>query len=560
MSNRYITSILSLVAAASVNAQDLTTEITVDRTVVTELPAAAPLSSVFPSLPKNNGNMFGVKPVMYTQWTEFKPVASDLNTPLYTGFTPAPGYRGYVLGGYFPAYNAEAAAGYRFIDTKDSQLGASARFNGYSYKYQENKITDNTFSAQIGGSHRFSFGAVFAANADFMHAGLKSFGTDRGVNGFRFNAGVYSQQKYRLKVGFDYFGLNDAIPVSVSGQYDGKPRDMRFTAEGGYVFSFGDATDFDFGVKGDVLNRKDVMDNFNETGDYSFTSFLFTLNPALRYSTDNFKARIGVSLSMAHKTATGKFCLAPDVMLAWMPSGIVDIYALARGGRDIRGLRWQYEISPFSTGAEAESMAKSPVDARAGINLRPSSGLKVGIFAGYSYWKNLMVLQRYNAWQSTGDFTRLPLNYHDFELKGFNYGFEASYEVAPWGSVRLDGTFYAEGDPALADRAKAVLNAGVTLRPVARLTVDADYRLRSSRRYISYSYIHNNLDNSNTLQSDYSANLGSVSDLCIGANYEVTPQFSAFLRLENILGHRYQIIPDLYSRTIHGLLGVSYVF
>ena len=81
MSNRYITSILFLVAAASVNAQDLTTEITVDRTVVTELPAAAPLSSVFPSLPKNNGNMFGVKPVMYTQWTEFKPVASDLNTP-----------------------------------------------------------------------------------------------------------------------------------------------------------------------------------------------------------------------------------------------------------------------------------------------------------------------------------------------------------------------------------------------------------------------------------------------------------------------------------------------
>ena len=56
------------------------------------------------------------------------------------------------------------------------------------------------------------------------------------------------------------------------------------------------------------------------------------------------------------------------------------------------------------------------------------------------------------------------------------------------------------------------------------------------------------------------AGLGNVSDLCIGGNYAVTPQFSVFLQLENILGRRYQIIPDLYSKAFHGMFGASYIF
>ena len=162
MNIKYITSILLLQAVLAGTAQDLSTEITVDRTVVTELPVAAPLSSVFPSMPADNGNKFSVKPVQYTQWTEFQPAASTFNTPLFTGFTPAPGYRGYILGGYFPAYNAEAAAGYRFIDTKDSQLGASVlQIPGQQNRRQyllssDRRISPACFRRCIRGRNRLS--------------------------------------------------------------------------------------------------------------------------------------------------------------------------------------------------------------------------------------------------------------------------------------------------------------------------------------------------------------------------------------------------------------------
>lgn len=558
MNIRYITSICLLSGAIAATAQDLTTEITVDRTVVTELPAAAPLASVFPTSPDGSGNVFTLKPTQYMQWADFLAAPLNLNAPLYTGFNPGPDYRGYAMAGYFPAYNAKAAVGYSAIKNRDSHLGVSLGFDGYSYKYDGNKTLNNTFRAKIDGFHRFSTGTVFTARADYLYSSLENFGEDRVADSFRFRAGLFNREKFRAGAEFDYFGINDAFPVG--NTYAGKPRDLRFSVNGAYILALGEKTDLDFGVKADVLNRNGVQDMFTAAGDYSFTAYLVELNPALRYDSDNFKAHVGVRLSLAHNTTCGKYAIVPDVTLVWTPSGIVDLYARADGGHEMRGFRWQYEVSPFSLGPNAECMSKSTVNGRAGINLRPLSGLQVGLFAGYSSWRNAPVFMRYNTWESIGNFTRLPSNYNYIDLKGANYGFEASYEVAEWGRVAVDGTVYSEGDPTAADRAKFVGNARLSVRPIDKLTIDVDYRLRTSRRYIAINYIHNNGDDTYIYEHDGDMPLGDVSDFGIRGTYKITPRFSAFLRLDNVFGKRYQILPDLYSRTIHGLLGVSYVF
>ncbi len=51
-------------AAMTAAAQDLTTEITVDRTVVTDLPDAEPLKSVFPVMPQLPATDFRLQPAM----------------------------------------------------------------------------------------------------------------------------------------------------------------------------------------------------------------------------------------------------------------------------------------------------------------------------------------------------------------------------------------------------------------------------------------------------------------------------------------------------------------
>ena len=133
MLTRSLIAITCLSAVATAAAQDLTTEITVDRTVVTELPDAEPLKSVFPSIPQLPAADFRLQPAMYNRASAFNPMAGNLKAPLYTGIDAPSGYRGYAFAGYFPAFNAEAALGYRFVNTKATQAGAALSYDCLLY-------------------------------------------------------------------------------------------------------------------------------------------------------------------------------------------------------------------------------------------------------------------------------------------------------------------------------------------------------------------------------------------------------------------------------------------
>ena len=54
--------------------------------------------------------------------------------------------------------------------------------------------------------------------------------------------------------------------------------------------------------------------------------------------------------------------------------------------------------------------------------------------------------------------------------------------------------------------------------------------------------------------------LGSVSELSLGATYKINEKVTVYARGENILGHRYDIYPGLPSAGVHGLAGVSLKF
>ena len=149
MNIKHILPILGLCGSIVAQAEDLSTEITVDRTVVAELPAASPLLSVFPSLLPVPASDVNIRPAQYGQASNFTPIAGHTDTPLFTGLPAPDGYRGYFWAGYFPAYNLGAAAGYRIIDKENTSLGAAVRFDGSSYKtkgFFQDKATvrDNT--------------------------------------------------------------------------------------------------------------------------------------------------------------------------------------------------------------------------------------------------------------------------------------------------------------------------------------------------------------------------------------------------------------------------------
>lgn len=130
---RIILSTFILTGALALNAQ-LSAEIDVERTVVPRLELQAPLPSVVPAIIASGEAPMRLSLSEYTGGAaDFASKPGGFLGPSYTGLTAASPYRGYVWGGYFPAYNLGIGAGYRFIRRERTSLGAALQFDGSSY-------------------------------------------------------------------------------------------------------------------------------------------------------------------------------------------------------------------------------------------------------------------------------------------------------------------------------------------------------------------------------------------------------------------------------------------
>ena len=54
--------------------------------------------------------------------------------------------------------------------------------------------------------------------------------------------------------------------------------------------------------------------------------------------------------------------------------------------------------------------------------------------------------------------------------------------------------------------------------------------------------------------------LGNTGSLNLDARYAITPAFSVFANLENLLCRRWRLAPQVLSQRMHGLVGVSVKF
>lgn len=118
---------------------------------------------------------------------------------------------------------------------------------------------------------------------------------------------------------------------------------------------------------------------------------------------------------------------------------------------------------------------------------------------------------------------------------------EASAEFAP---QKPESGYYM-----WRDRAKTVVKASATVRPIERLALTLGYEWRGDRAFYMYG------------REDVTRiSAGSVSDLSFGARYALTPALDIFARGDNLLGRRYRLLPYVPSQGVHGLVGASFKF
>lgn len=539
-------------------AQDLTTEITVDRTVVTDLPDAEPLKSVFPVMPQLPATDFRLQPAMYSRASVFSPLAGNLNAPLYTGIHAPLDYRGYAFGGYFPAFNAEAALGYRFVNTAATQAGAALSYNGFSYKSglsePKTTVSSNTFRAQADASHRFDAGATVTASVDYMYSALKSplFAAEaqkQNISAFRASAGVSGGKRiaYDIYLGYSHFGLGKDI-VNRYGTNIAPASDDRFGIDGSVSFAMGHEgnTAFALGLGTDFLKSTGFKPGEFDVTPVDETSGIIKINPALRYAGKKASIKIGAIINFGVNSQDKVFHIAPDMTLCWTPSAAFDAYVTADGGERFNDLRWQYEQSVFAAGATASTRSFTKLRSRIGFNAHLFNDFRIGAFAGYGYVNNLPVYAlTLRGADATGS-ALLPLIFDTERAKSWYFGGNIGYDFRRYASISAEGRYYTKGDFSSADRAHMVLDASLKIFPIEKLSFEATYTLRARRHY--------------TAPLVGCVNMHNSSLLGLTANYAITERFSAFASVRNLLNRRCLSTPLVESRPLHGLVGVSYLF
>ncbi len=571
INNRLTTIMAAMVAVAGFNAagQTLTKEITVDKEIVPEQRAATRLNAT-PAL---------VQPRFTTPQLSM----SDRTTPVtipdkiyrlepalaQNGDTAAVARRGYVDLGYFPTYNLAISAGYTFIDKADSRLNAWLQFDGLSYKSRvcdgdklkfgrDNFVVGLDYAARLATGGRLSVDGAYS----YMSASrpwndqLNRLANHRAWIDAAYQ-GSTSQFTYEAGVNLGYTGMKGDSEIELADWRDATNLDA--------------VNEVDFGLNGLVATHVDNNSRFGLRADARFNRFshfacwsldesaegltldgdgaraigVVKLNPFWQYGDSELKALIGVDVDLS--VNSGRFFnLAPDVRVDWLPAAAnsyFGVYLTARGGVHANTMGSLLDYSPYVDPALAYGNSRVPVDGEIGITIGPWLGTALELRAGYSMtdnWLMPVAVEGSNLW------TRV-------DLKGWRAGATLTHR-SKWVKELRVAYDYApnkgtKGYYLWRDHASSVLDAQVTVNPIARLDVTAGFESRWGRKiYVPGA------------ESLETGSLGRSNNLSVGALYRVTDRLSVFARGENLLDTHWYILQDIPAQGITGLVGVTYKF
>lgn len=580
------------IAAICLQAKDLKTEITVDRTIVPVEREAYRLGSLNPRLLASPTTFRSLSLTEYTTPSALSRSIPRLEPAAYADTFALSPYRGYASIGYFPAFNIGASAGYRFIDTRRTRLGAWLQYDGYSYKPSDAETSDGSYSdntvtigawfdqrvgsrSQFGAGLSYSHAAVglpdefvndsrsadvfdgrltwtsrvgvvgYGASLDFSHFG---FGKDMAVSTGSIKAA--SENRFTLKGGVGYYGSSESSRGGIDLTADFVSR------SNGFEQVAVPAASLDFDSYDNGFFEHDAVPNgvlyFYSPIDAGMLGVI-SLTPYYSFSDGTVNGRIGAKVELSTGGDGKKIHVAPDVMLDWNPASQLALFARIGGGEHLNSLRTLFDYCPFMNSAWQYQRSHLPVTADLGVNIGSFAGFSARIFGGYAV-ANEWLMPQYSSLPANSQVLKLEgSNFGIYDIKGWHAGVGLAYELRSMVKAEVSAQTAPQGRDKgyymWLDRAKYVIDAKVEVRPIAPLRVSLGYQLRTKRRNYAFD------------GSAYELiDLRSVNDLSVDASYSINDSFSVFARGENLLNRRHELISDIESQGIKGLIGINYKF
>jgi hypothetical protein len=572
--SKYISlTLMSAAVALCASAEDLKTEIKVDRTVVPTERAATRMSTVSPDLITPKINKKSLSLTEYTGTSQLTSTFDILSPASYPANSALSTQRGYAAVGYFPNFNLGASAGYSFIQNEHTRLGAWMQYDGNLYHgvgdYGERRLfKNNTFTIGADVNQKVGENSQLAVDVDYTTAAIHAldYDKDQHIDFGGLDAKWWSRLGnvgYHVDAGINAFGFARGYQsqnFTGGNVYDApKSGEVVYSLKAGAIGHLSHETwlgvelggEFQHFTNGNQLSKElTAYGSYYINGLTSRNLGLINAMPHYGFHIDNVTTCIGVKIDVPTGGANKSVHLAPHVTFDWNPSSQFAIYAKVDGGDQLNTLRSLYDVTYFLPATWVYDRSFVPVTADLGINIGPFKGASLELRGGYAK-ANDWLMPTYGTWAANANGLVAGITtFQALDIKGWHAGatlsyayrdlvkVHASYDVAP---QKYDRGYYL-----WRDRAKYVVGAGLEVTPIKPLSINLDYEYRAKRQTYTSAGV--------------AERLGNVNNLSLGAAYKFNETVSVFANAENLFCHRYDILYGLQSQGIKGLIGVAVKF
>lgn len=537
--------------------------------------------------------------------TPFEPTFSPMPVLAWQSTRRINKSRGYVNLQAGSWLDASLSAGYRFIDDGKTQFGVWLQHNSTSlWKPELSEATKDykrrRYDEVIGFDFSQKFGKAGQLFADltyhygnFNYYGFynpQGLGTTpakapgQNLNDLRLRGlwkGTPSADLgYRLGLGLHHVGYGKYYMPSADGLWetDGA-KETHVTLNGGVDYKPGEPSVIAIDVEGGLVTYAD-----NQGAPMPRTYGHLDFNPYYRYTSGDFSLKAGANLNLLlgdvynenldgylHGTGGKKFHASPDVRIDYR-AGICGLYLHVGGGQQLNTMAYMmmhdyygtpslYDVRPVNT----------PLDAKAGINFGPFSGITAGVAFAYKNTRHIPLYGLYtydlnhympNEHAIPGaDLVWEPSSAQSMSVKGWSLEANVRYRYGEMIEMGIAGSYQPQdgmkGYYNGMDRPRWILDATASFCPVKPLRVTLQYGYRGVRKAYVGRY-------TSTFPEDTRAarfvRLPDVTDLSARVDYQLNDAISFSLQGNNLLGRRIDLMPDLPCPGAIVLGGVQFVF
>lgn len=346
---------------------------------------------------------------------------------------------------------------------------------------------------------------------------------------------------YLLDLGYTNFSQKYAFNKNIEG-----PTEQTFEVKFDLNARFGGEQRIGIGGYLEYFNYSLPLINGEEQMEYQNHAEV-TLNPYYKVHGDNWNVRLGANI-MFSTGEESKFMASPNISADIEIAEKTELYLNAGGKMYSNSLYSLSRINRYASSMFELMPSLNFLDGTIGIRSGVAPGFWFDIFGGYQITNNELFFVPFYTPEKDA-FSYLSI-LQDNVKKAFG-GVQVKYSYQQLFDINLKGVYNAWSVSNLEEvygKPKMEINAGITVRPIQKLTASLDYYLATGRKtFLGY-------------EGGSSQDMKNINELNLTGNYTINDTFGAYLKLNNILFQKYELYYGYPMQGFSAMVGVNINF